>query len=91
MAALSELAKWTGLLKIVSRLPLAMAVTVRVNGEPATALEGAVTRRVAEGEPHPKVSNAACPAIKVRSRCWPTLPTAAALPPVTNPVPMSGS
>jgi len=43
IAALSELVKRMGLLKIVSTRPLAVAVTVTVQGEPATTLAGALT------------------------------------------------
>ena len=41
--------KCTGLLMIVSGLPLIVAVTVTVNGEPAVALEGVVNCRIAWG------------------------------------------
>jgi len=56
-----------GLLIIVSRLPPTMAVTVMVKGEPATALEGAVTSRVAE-VPQPNVTNPATAVLNAHSR-----------------------
>lgn len=54
MAALSELVNFTSLLKIVSRLPSAIAVTVIVKGKPATAVTGAPMTRVAVGVPQLK-------------------------------------
>ena len=51
MAALSELAKCTSMLNILSGLPSATAFTVTVKGTPVVAVEGALTLRSVTGLP----------------------------------------
>ena len=76
MAALSELVKCMGLLKIVSLRPSTIAVTVTVKGEPTIALEGALISRLALGEPQPKAVNPAIAALNTHtSRVASTLPS----------------
>lgn len=75
MAALSELVKCMGLLKIVSLRPSTIAVTVTVKGEPTIALEGALISRFALGEPQPNATNPATAALNTHtSRVASTFP-----------------
>lgn len=67
-AAGSELVKCIALLIDLSRLPLTIAVTVTVKGEPVIAVEGALTTRYAAGVPQPNVTNPATDAINAHRR-----------------------
>ena len=67
-AAGSELVKCMALLIIVSRLPLAVTVTVRVIGVPAVAAEGAVKSRVACVVPQPNAIDTAIAVVNAHSR-----------------------
>jgi len=67
MAARSELVNSMELLITVSRLSPTMAVTITVKGEPARAVGGAVTLRVA-CVPQPNVINPAKAALNAPSR-----------------------